>query len=232
MTFEPSQLTGIVLAGGRSTRLGSTQSKLITRIDGKKILARIADALKTVTSELILVGRQNQNDEVFDLGISLNMRIVSDTDPYSGPLAGIHAGLTASTTPFSFIVAGDHPFLSTDLITAMAISAGLGAVNTTCAVIPHTEGTLHPLHAIYPRKYWVPHFAQALSKGETSPRRSIEKATADNYPPVTIFTDEDITQTDPGKISLFDIDTPENLNFAKRIAGKQISKAPTDHSTN
>ena len=62
MTFEPSQLTGIVLAGGRSTRLGSTQSKLITRIDGKKILTRIADALKTVTSELILVGRQNQND--------------------------------------------------------------------------------------------------------------------------------------------------------------------------
>ena len=181
MTFEPSQLTGIVLAGGRSTRLGSTQSKLITRIDGKKILARIADALKTVTSELILVGRQNQNDEVFDLGISLNMRVISDTDPYSGPLAGIHAGLTASTTPLSFIVAGDHPFLSTNLITAMAISAGLGEVNTTCAVIPHTEGNLHPLHAIYPRKYWVPHFAQALSKGETSPRRSIEKARAANY---------------------------------------------------
>ncbi|GIT19271.1 MAG: hypothetical protein CM1200mP39_20770 [Dehalococcoidia bacterium] len=65
---------------------------------------------------------------------------MSDTDPYSGPLAGIHAGLTASTTPFSFIVAGDHPFLSTNLITAMAISAGLGAVNTTCAVIPHTKG--------------------------------------------------------------------------------------------
>ena len=177
------------------------------------------------------MGRQNQNDEVFDLGISLNMRIVSDTDPYSGPLAGIHAGLTASTTPFSFIVAGDHPFLSTDLITAMAISAGLGAVNTTCAVIPHTEGTLHPLHAIYPRKYWVPHFAQALSKGETSPRRSIEKARAANYPPVTIFTDEDITQTDPGKISLFDIDTPENLSFAKRIAEAQMSKDPTKHST-
>ena len=75
-------------------------------------------------------------------------------------------------------------------------------------------------------------YKRQLSKGETSPRRSIEKATAANYPPVTIFTDEDITQTDPGKISLFDIDTPENLNFAKLIAGKQISKDPTDHSTN
>ena len=231
MTFEPSQLTGIVLAGGRSTRLGSTQSKLITRIDGKKILARIADALKTVTSELILVGRQNQNDEVFDLGISLNMRVVSDTDPYSGPLAGIHAGLTASTTPFSFIVAGDHPFLSPKLIAAMATAAGGCGDNAAYAVIPQTDGNLQPLHAIYPRKYWVPHFAQALSKGETSPRRSIEKARAANYPPVTIFTDEDITQTDPGKISLFDIDTPENLNFAKRIAEAQMSKDPTEHST-
>ena len=80
MTFEPSQLTGIVLAGGRSTRLGSIKSKLITRIDGKKILARIADALKTVTSELILVGRQNQNDEVFDLGISLGSMVVMSPD--------------------------------------------------------------------------------------------------------------------------------------------------------
>ncbi len=114
----------------------------------------------------------------------------------------------------------------------MAISAGLGEVNTTCAVIPHTEGTLHALHAIYPRKYWVPHFAQALSKGETSPRRSIEKARAANYPPVTIFTDEDIAQTDPDKISLFDIDTPENLSFAKRITEGQISKDPTNRSTN
>ena len=217
MSFEPSQLTGIVLAGGRSTRLGSTQSKLITRIVGKKILTRIADALKTVTSELIFVIRQDQNDEVVDLGISLNMRVVSDTDPYSGPLAGIHAGLTASTTPFSFVVAGDHPFLSPNLITAMATTARSDEANAAYAVIPHTDGNLHPLHAIYPRKYWVPHFGQALSEGETSPRRSIEKAKAANYPPVTIFSDQDIVQTDPHKISLFDIDTPENLSFAKQI---------------
>tara|TARA_Y100000588_G_C14082772_1_gene850935 strand:+ start:153 stop:851 length:699 start_codon:yes stop_codon:yes gene_type:complete len=230
MTFEPSQLTGIVLAGGQSTRLGSTQSKLITCIDGKKILIRIAEALKPVTSKLILVLHQNQNDEVFDLGISLNMHVVSDTEPYSGPLAGIHAGLTASITPFSFVVAGDHPFLSSNLITTMAVAAGLDESKAACAVIPYSEGNLHPLHAIYPRKYWVSHFGHALSEGETSPRRSIEKARVANYPPVTIFTDEDISQTDPDKISLFDIDTPENLSFAKQIAEAQSSKDLSDHS--
>ena len=231
MTFKPSQLTGIVLAGGRSRRLGSTQSKLLIRIDGKQILIRIADVLKKITSELILVVRQNQNDDVLKLGISLDMRVITDTDPYSGPLAGIHAGLTASTTPFSFVVAGDHPFISTNLITTMAMAASHDSVSSPSAVIPQIDGLINPLHAIYPRKHWIPYFAQVMSEGETSPRRAIEKAKAANYPPMTIFTDEVIEQTDPHKISLFDIDTPENLNFAKQITEAQVSKDATKDAT-
>lgn len=229
MTFKPSQLTGIVLAGGRSRRLGSTQSKLLIPIDGEQILIRIADVLKKITLELVLVVRQNQDDDVLNLGISLDMRVITDTDPYSGPLAGIHAGLTASTTPLSFVIAGDHPFLSTNLITAMAIAADLDEVNVACAVIPHTDGNLHPLHAIYPREHWVPHFAQALAESETSPRRAIEKAKVANYPPMTIFTDEDIERTDPHKMSLFDIDTAENLSLAKQITEAQIPKDSTNY---
>ena len=227
MTFKPSQLTGIVLAGGRSSRLGSAQSKLLIRIDGEQILVRIADVLKKITSELVLVVRQNQDDDVLSLGVSLDMRVITDTDPYSGPLAGIHAGLTASTTPFSFVVAGDHPFISTNLITAMAMAASHDRVSSPSAVIPQVDGLINPLHAIYPRDHWIAYFAQVMSEGETSPRRAIEKAKVANYPPMTIFTDEDIERTDPHKISLFDIDTPEDLNFAKKITEAQNSKDST-----
>ena len=111
----------------------------------------------------------------------------------------------------------------------MAITASRGEVNAACAVIPHTDGNLHPLPAIYPREHWVPHFAQALAESETSPRRAIEKAKVANYPPMTIFTDEDIERTDPHKMSLFDIDTAENLSLAKQITEAQIPKDSTNY---
>lgn len=225
MTSSPSQenvardnITGVVLGGGLSTRFGTGQSKLLIHLGGKLVLARVADTLKLVCSELVLVVRPDQEDDVPDLGIALNMHVVTDTAPYRGPLAGIHAGLAASTTPLSFVVAGDHPFISRNLVTAMAAAAVTDGLDKPTAVIPRTDGVLHPLHAIYPREQWVPYLAHAMSEGETSPRRAIEKATVSDYPPVTIYTDEDLEKTDPRRISLVDIDTPESLNTARKIA--------------
>jgi molybdopterin-guanine dinucleotide biosynthesis protein A len=80
-----------------------SQSKLLIHIGGKLVLARIADTLKMVCSELVLVVRPDQDDDVPDLGIALNMHVVTDTQPYEGPLAGIHAGLAASHTPLNFV---------------------------------------------------------------------------------------------------------------------------------
>ena len=211
------QITGIVLGGGLSTRLGITQSKLLIHIGGKLVLARVADTLKMICSELVLVVRPEQEDDVPDLGIALNMHVISDTEPYKGPLAGIHAGLAASTTPLNFVVAGDHPFISRNLVNAMAAAAVVDGPGSPSAVIPRSEGVLNPLHAIYPREHWAPYFAHAMSDGETSPSRTIEKAISADYPPVTIFTDEDLERADPRKISLMDIDTPENLNAARKI---------------
>ena len=213
-----SGITGIVLGGGRSRRLVGSQSKLLLHIGGKLVLARVADTLRMVCSELVLVVRSDQEDDIPDLGIALNMHVVSDTESYKGPLAGIHAGLSASTTPLSFVVAGDHPFVSRNLVSAMAAAATADGIENPTAVIPRTEGVLHPLHAIYPREHWVPYFADAMSEGETSPRRVIEKATISDYPPVTVFADEYLEKADPRRISLVDIDTPENLNAARKIA--------------
>ncbi len=182
------------------------------------MLARVTDTLKQVCSELILVVRPDQDDDVPDLGIALNMHVVSDTEPHEGPLAAIHAGLNASTTPVSFVVAGDHPFVSRNLVQAMAAAALVDGTESPTAVFPRTSGVLHPLHAIYPRNTWLPFITHALSEGEKSPRRMIEKAIAADYPPVTVFTDEELERIDPRRISLLDIDTTEDLNVARKIS--------------
>ena len=215
---DATQLTGIVLGGGRSRRLGLNQSKLLIHIGGKLVLARVADTLKQVCSELVLVIRPDQDDDIPDLGIALNMHVVTDTEPYRGPLAAIHAGLTAATTPLCFVVAGDHPFVSRILVQAMMAAALADGPESPSAVIPRTNGVFHPLHAVYPRATWLPFLAHSLSEGESSPRKAIETAAAAGHPPLTLFTDEELERTDPRGISLLDIDTTADLNKARKIS--------------
>ena len=226
MAWSGAQLTGIVLGGGRSRRLGLNQSKLLIPIGGKLVLARVADTLRQFCSELVLVVRPDQDDGVPDLGITLGMHVVSDTEPTSGPMAGIHGGLAASTTILSFVIAGDHPFVSRSLAQAMAAAATADGSDPPAAVIPRSSGTLHPLHAVYPREHWLPHFTRLMADGETSPRSAIELAISSGYPPVTIFTDDELEQTDPRHLSLMDIDTPENLSTARRISESRKFTSP------
>jgi molybdopterin-guanine dinucleotide biosynthesis protein A len=99
----------------------------------------------------------------------------------------------------------------------MAAAATADGIENPTAVVPRTNGVLNPLHAIYPREQWTPYLAHAMSEGDRSPKYVIERAIEADYPPVTIFTDEDLEKTDPRRISLHDIDTPENLNQARKI---------------
>ena len=226
MAWSGAQLTGIVLGGGRSRRLGLSQSKLLIPIGGKMVLARVADTLGQFCSELVLVVRPDQDDGVPDLGIALGMHVVADTETNSGPIAGIHAGLTVSTTMLSFVIAGDHPFLSSSLVQAMAAAAAAAGSDPSPAVIPCSEGALHPLHAVYPREPWLRYLARLMTDGETSPRSAIELAISTGYPPVTIFTDDELEQADPRHLSLMDIDTTEHLSTARQIVESRKSMPP------
>ena len=110
--FNPASLTGIVLAGGRSQRLGMALPKPLIALGGKLLLARVSDTLKSLCKEAIVVVRPGQDDDVPDLGIALGMHVVTDVVDADGPLSAISAGLTAATTPLAFVVGADYPFLS------------------------------------------------------------------------------------------------------------------------
>ena len=71
------QITGIVLGGGLSTRLGITQSKLLIHIGGKLVLARVADTLKMVCSELLMADDRSvlipEGSQNVDLGSKIQL---------------------------------------------------------------------------------------------------------------------------------------------------------------
>ncbi len=207
-------VTGIVIGGGRSTRLGTP--KPMIQLGGKLVLARVTDTLRFLCDELVFVARDSQTDDSPDTAIALRMHVVTDTAPYEGPLAAIHAGLKAAVTPLAFVTGADYPFLSRRLIGAM-IAAAYSTGSQPESVFARVAGRLHPLHAVLVVEDWVAVIEEALALGERSPSRLIESSLLNDNPPVSVMTEDEVERHDPRLMSFFDIDTPEQLSTARRL---------------
>lgn len=83
-------VTGIIVAGGRSSRMG--QDKAMLQLGGVAVLERISAVLGQVAQRVIVVARDTQQYRRFGL------EMTTDLYPSLGPLSGIHAGLSASNT--------------------------------------------------------------------------------------------------------------------------------------
>jgi molybdopterin-guanine dinucleotide biosynthesis protein A len=219
-------LTGIVLVGGRSSRM-QAQPKPLAMVGNKLILARIADALRPVCAELIAVVRPDQDDPTPDTALALRMHVVQDVESGAGPLAGLCAGLHAATTQLSFVAGGDHPFLSGTLISAMAASASVERdPNGPAAVVPKVDGVFQPLHAVYPTEPWGRIFCAALSQGERSPLGVVDAVHRAGSPPLEVWDSDRIEYHDPGLMSLIDVDTPAQLARARSLADWRTNVRP------
>ena len=101
-------ITAIILAGGKSTRMGTNKSLL--KIDDKTIIEKLCDLLQSMFKEVILI--TNEPDEY----TFLHLPIFEDIFRYRGPLAGIHSGLKHSKTDLNFIISCDLPFMTKEMI--------------------------------------------------------------------------------------------------------------------
>src|SRR6188474_2006896 len=84
-------VTGIVLAGGRSKRMG--QDKAWIPLNGRPMIAWVLEAVREVTQYQMIVSRRSSGRL-----LSLDVPIVEDRFPARGPLTGVHAGLKAAPT--------------------------------------------------------------------------------------------------------------------------------------
>ncbi|BCV22102.1 putative molybdenum cofactor guanylyltransferase [Moorella sp. Hama-1] len=197
---------GIVLAGGKSTRMGTNKALLPLR--DKSLLATVVAALRPLFAEIIVV--TNTPELYRDLGA----RLVRDVIPGRGPLSGFHAGLLASPYWHNFIVACDMPFLDPALISYL-----LGRAPGYDAVVPRRGEYLQPLHAVYSRGC-LPAIEACLKKGEYQafafyPRVRVRYIDVDRL--------KDRGFNDPEEV-FFNINTPADLARARyRLKGKPPS---------
>ncbi|HEY2337647.1 MAG TPA: molybdenum cofactor guanylyltransferase MobA, partial [Burkholderiales bacterium] len=108
------KVSGIVLAGGKGSRMGGVD-KGLQALRGKPMVAWAIARLKPQVDEIVI--NANQNLEVYG---ALGYRVVPDEiGGFAGPLAGLHAGLAAATHPLAATVPCDSPFLPADLVSRL-----------------------------------------------------------------------------------------------------------------
>ncbi len=100
-------VTGIILAGGKSSRMGTDKGHLL--LDGKTFTQNIIDNLTPFVDEIIII---SNNEDYDNFGVK---RIPDNIDNY-GPVAGVYTGLKASKTDYSFIISCDSPKVDAEVL--------------------------------------------------------------------------------------------------------------------
>ncbi len=189
-------LTGIILSGGKSTRMG--ENKAFIEIEGIPIIHRIHNLFERLFDEVIIVTNQ---EEFFS---DLNAKSYKDLIPNRGVLGGLYTGLFFSSFLFSFCVACDMPFLKESVIKFLVKN-----IHGYDVVVPKTKDGLQPLHAIYSKNCLEP-IRKLIEQGKF---RII-----DFYwmVKVKIVEEQEFFSLDPMRESFINVNTPEELVLIKK----------------
>ncbi|MEC7837798.1 MAG: molybdenum cofactor guanylyltransferase [Chloroflexota bacterium] len=198
--------SAVVIAGGKNKRINMV--KPLINLGGKQIIIRINEALKDIFSEIILVIRKNQSDDIPDLGMTLGMHIVEDIYSDIGPISGIYSGINESMNNKIFVIGGDYPFLSRELIFEMIQKS----INNK-SVFVKNKNIINPLHGIYIKNLWEEILLKNIKKNKFSTREIINENINNKNTHLLNYE----TFDNNFKNSLFDIDTLDDLKKAKKI---------------
>jgi len=166
--IDKKYITGIILAGGKSTRMGIDKGFLI--LNEKPFIQYSINALQPLVSEIIIVS-DNPNYDVFRL------KRVNDITKDAGPVAGICSGLEASITDYNLILSCDIPLINSEILQKL-----IDNIDDTSEIIQieNNKKTM-PLIALY-KKQCKEVFNKLLQKNERRLRVVVGKCKEKNIP--------------------------------------------------
>jgi molybdopterin-guanine dinucleotide biosynthesis protein A len=199
------EISSVILAGGKSKRFG--KNKAFLKIGGRILIDQIVEKMGRLSNEIIIVTnilkKFDYLPKKFDY---LNVKLIKDIIPYKGSLGGIYSGLLFAENNSIFVVACDMPFLNIPLLKYI-----ISFFQDYDVVIPKINNFFEPLHAIYSKKCIKP----------------IKKLIDENNLKIVDFFKDvnvkfvkknEIEKFDPDLLSLFNINTLEDLKIAKERA--------------
>ncbi len=201
-----SDLTLIVAAGGKSTRMG--QDKRFLPLDGEPLLARTLRKGRAAGFHNIVLAAEGAQEELTTLAAEYGAMLVTDEIPAQGPAAAIAAGLSAAETEWSLVLSGDMPFYDFELVRTLLPYAD----GDTQVILPTLSGYWQPLAALYQRDAGAV-FATAIARGDRKLGIIIRELTVREVP---LTVDAGI---------FFNVNTPAAYRLALgRLANEQRTK--------
>ncbi len=188
-------MTGAVLAGGLSTRMGT--NKALLEVGGVRLIDGAVATLRGILPEILIIA--NDPEPYAGLGLP----ILPDLVPGKGALGGIYTAVTAAGHPHAFCLACDMPFANPALIRYLA-----GLAEGHDVVVPRTTEGVQPLHAVY-GKACLP----AMRRQIEVDRLKIDRL----YDLVRVrYVDEaEMRPYDPDLLSFWNLNTREELALAQ-----------------
>ena len=184
-------LTGVILAGGLSTRMGRDKADLPW--GHSDILHTTLAEMAKACNYLIVV---SNTPRIITIP---GVRVVPDNYLGCGPLGGIQAGLAASATEYTFVAACDMPYINSAAIRVIADAAiGFGAA------VPYIDGLFHPLHAVY-------HSSCRPPINEMLNEKSYRVTGLFKLVSTRLITNDELAQIDPGLSMLRNLNSPADL---------------------
>jgi len=191
-------ITGVIQAGGKSTRMGG-EPKALLELGGRRIIERVLDVLRAVADPVLLV---TNTPELYRF---LGLPMIPDAFPEGGSLGGIFTGLRAAPGDTAFTVACDMPFVSTavaGLVTSRAPEADV--------VAPRVGGQWETLHACYGKACLDP-MERRLREGRLKITGFFDEVR------VLAIPEEEIARlADPSRVFM-NVNTPEELARARAL---------------
>ena len=194
-TENPPRVTGAILAGGISSRLGQDKASLLLR--GKPLTRWVAEALAPVVGDCWLI--TNHPGPHLALGLPL----VTDLWPFQGPAGGLRTALFYARTPWVLAAAVDNPFLSPELLAGL--TARLAGISRPAVVCRSASG-LEPFPGLYHVRL-LPSLT-AFLKSQRRASLFLSECRPEVIPP------EEVMRLDPEGRSFFNLNTPEDLERA------------------
>lgn len=191
--------TGIVLAGGRSTRFGS--DKLAAEVDGVPLLHHPVLRLAEVCREVLVVVAPGVQEPALPMAIAT--RVVHDATEGEGPLAGVLAGLMESVTDWALVAGGDMPDLRTSVLLEMLRVAGESGAD---AVALQDADRFRPLPLVL-RSAPAREAAHALLHSGERRLRALPDALR-----TAVLDEPTWLALDPDRATLRDVDEPGDLD--------------------
>ena len=143
------QATGIILAGGKSSRMG--EDKGLVLLNGKPMIQHVIEALKEVVSNIIII---SNNASYNKFGIPVYSDLIKD----KGPVGGIYTGLYHSTTELNFCISCDVPMISADFIFWLLNRSGNAFIT-----LPMYKNKVHQMIGVYSKQV-LSYFKESAEK--------------------------------------------------------------------